>query len=67
METAWQEIVAVVRADFSDLPSLAQVVQISLRLILAALLGSLLGYEREQVGQAAGLRTHMLVAMEKFY
>lgn len=63
MDTVWQEIVEVVWADFSDLPSLAQVIQISLRLVLAAILGSLLGYERERVGQAAGLRTHMLVAL----
>jgi putative Mg2+ transporter-C (MgtC) family protein len=63
MEGVWQEILEAVRADFSDLPSLAQVIQISLRLVLAALLGSLLGYERERAGQAAGLRTHMLVAL----
>ena len=63
MEGVWQEILEAVRADFSDLPSLAQVIQISLRLVLAAILGSLLGYERERAGQAAGLRTHMLVAL----
>ena len=34
-----------------------------LRLVLAAALGGLLGYEREQRGKAAGLRTHMLVAL----
>jgi putative Mg2+ transporter-C (MgtC) family protein len=45
--------------DFSDLPNLGQI----LRLLLAALLGGLLGFEREQWGKAAGLRTHMLVAL----
>jgi len=30
---------------------------------MAALLGGLLGYEREHAGKAAGVRTHMLVAM----
>lgn len=33
------------------------------RLALAAGLGALLGAEREWVGKAAGLRTHMLVAL----
>jgi len=33
------------------------------RLILAAALGGALGYERERLGKAAGLRTHMLVAL----
>lgn len=30
---------------------------------MAALLGGLLGFEREQHGKAAGVRTHMLVAL----
>jgi putative Mg2+ transporter-C (MgtC) family protein len=33
------------------------------RLLLAALLGALLGAERESVGQDAGLRTHLLLAL----
>jgi putative Mg2+ transporter-C (MgtC) family protein len=33
------------------------------RLVLAAVLGGVLGYEREHQGKSAGLRTHMLVAM----
>ncbi|MBS0400583.1 MAG: MgtC/SapB family protein, partial [Proteobacteria bacterium] len=33
------------------------------RLLLAALLGSLIGLERERVHWAAGLRTHMLVCV----
>jgi putative Mg2+ transporter-C (MgtC) family protein len=35
----------------------------ALRLILAAVLGGALGYERERLGKAAGLRTHMLVSL----
>jgi len=31
------------------------------RVMLAALLGSLIGYEREQLGKEAGVRTHALV------
>ena len=33
------------------------------RLALAAILGGLVGFEREHTGKAAGLRTHMLVAL----
>ncbi len=33
------------------------------RLLLAALLGGLVGFQRERRGKAAGLRTHMLVAL----
>lgn len=33
------------------------------RLILAALLGSFVGYERERTGKPAGLRTHGMVAL----
>src|SRR5688572_15952709 len=49
--------------DFLDLPDGAQVGQIVGRTLVAAILGGLLGYEREQKGKAAGLRTHMLVAL----
>jgi putative Mg2+ transporter-C (MgtC) family protein len=49
--------------DFSDLPNLGQILRLAVRLLLAALLGGILGFEREQWGKAAGLRTHMLVAL----
>jgi putative Mg2+ transporter-C (MgtC) family protein len=42
---------------------MTEVTQIVVRLLLAALLGGLLGFQRERVGKAAGLRTHMLVAL----
>jgi putative Mg2+ transporter-C (MgtC) family protein len=38
-------------------------VDITLRLALAALLGSLIGFERERLLWAAGIRTHMLVSV----
>lgn len=38
-------------------------VSIVAKLIVAALLGALIGYEREQVKKSAGLRTHMLVCL----
>lgn len=34
-----------------------------LRLVVAAALGAIVGYERERSDEAAGLRTHMLVCM----
>ena len=36
---------------------------ILLRLLIAAALSGLIGYERERTGKQAGLRTHMLVAV----
>ena len=59
----WHEFSNAVMAEFSDLSDVGQITRISLRLTLAALLGGLLGYERERKGKAAGLKTHMLVAL----
>lgn len=59
----WQEIGDTLLSEFSDLPDAAQVTRIVLRLAIAALLGGMLGYERERQGKAAGVRTHMLVAL----
>ena len=59
----WYEIVDAVRADFSDVLGAAEAARITVRLLLAALLGGVLGWQREHVGKAAGLRTHMLVAL----
>jgi putative Mg2+ transporter-C (MgtC) family protein len=44
-------------------PGVRELTQLLLRLGLAAGLGGLLGFQREVVGRAAGLRTHMLVAL----
>lgn len=38
-------------------------VEILSRLLMAALLGSVIGFERERLNWAAGLRTHMLVSV----
>jgi putative Mg2+ transporter-C (MgtC) family protein len=59
----WNEITDVIASEFSDVPDLAQFVRILIRLLLAAILGFMLGFEREQHGKAAGVRTHMLVAI----
>ena len=50
-------------AEFSDVHDLGQLVRILLRMVLALAVGCALGYERESHGKAAGVRTHMLVAM----
>ena len=63
MNVWWQEVGSVLRDEFSDLPDAGQATRIILRLLVAAILGGALGFEREQKGKAAGLRTHMLVAL----
>lgn len=59
MEQIW----ATVLDEFSDVPDVATITRIMLRLMLAALLGGILGYERELKRRSAGVRTHMLVAV----
>ena len=59
----WQEIWITVLSEFSDIPDATQIARITLRLLVAAALGGLLGYEREKQGKSAGVRTHMLVAI----
>ena len=59
----WETVSDTLVSEFSDVPDAGQVTRIVLRLVLAALLGGILGYERERHGKAAGVRTHMLVAL----
>jgi putative Mg2+ transporter-C (MgtC) family protein len=63
MDGWWQQVVDTVISEFSDLPTITEVTRITLRLLMAATLGGMLGFEREQRGKAAGMRTHMLVAL----
>src|SRR6188474_2617261 len=63
MHAVWHEIWRGVQSDFADLPGIAEVTQIVLRMLLAALLGGLVGFQRERIGKSAGLRTHMLVSL----
>ena len=37
--------------------------EMSLRLLLAAALGAIIGYQRERAGKPAGLRTHVLICV----
>lgn len=59
----WQEVGDALRDEFCDLPDAGRATRIVLRLSVAAILGGVLGFEREQKGKSAGLRTHMLVAL----
>ena len=59
----WHTIADTVAAEFSDVAGAEQFTRLGVRLIVAAVLGGLLGMQREHHGKAAGLRTHMLVAL----
>lgn len=59
----WQEILATLNAEFSDFSNVAELTTFIVRLCMAALFGAILGFEREQRGKAAGVKTHMLVAV----
>jgi putative Mg2+ transporter-C (MgtC) family protein len=59
----WNRIGDTLLAEFSDVTDVEQITRILTRLLLAAVLGGVLGYEREHQGKAAGIRTHMLVAI----
>ena len=59
----WDQVAATFASEFSDVDDVAQLTRILIRLVLASVLGFALGFEREQQGKAAGVRTHMLVAV----
>jgi putative Mg2+ transporter-C (MgtC) family protein len=63
MNPWWQRAIEAVQRDFSDLNDPAQLARLVVRLTMAAVLSGILGWQREGVGKAAGLRTHMLVAL----
>ena len=49
--------------DLFHVPDGTHLIRVVIRIFTAALLGGILGRERERAGKAAGLRTHMLVAL----
>lgn len=57
------EIWKTIQSEFSDISNVKQATTVVLRLVIASILGGLIGYEREVRGKSAGLRTHMLVAL----
>lgn len=58
-----QQFVGGLGDNFRDLSDAGHVGQFVGRVLLAAVLGAALGYERERHGKAAGVRTHTLVAL----
>ena len=50
-------------SEFLALPGTSQTLIVILRIVVAGLLGAVLGGERQAEGKAAGLRTHMLVTI----
>jgi len=56
MDIFWEELT-------HGLPDTRQLVQVIIRLFAAALLGAIIGFQREKAGKPAGLRTHMLVTL----
>lgn len=56
MDVLWSEVLRGV-------PDLPQAIRILVRIAAATIAGAIVGFERERTGKAAGLRTHMLVAL----
>jgi putative Mg2+ transporter-C (MgtC) family protein len=56
-------IAQTLAAEFSDLHDTAAWTRTISRLLVACILGGLLGFNREHHGKSAGLRTHVLVAL----
>lgn len=63
MGVIWEQVSSTIVAEFSDLNDVTELTRISVRLLMAAILGGLLGFEREQRGKSAGIKTHMLVCI----
>lgn len=63
MDSVWAQMTATVASEFSDLADVTEATRIAVRLVVAGVLGGILGWEREHAGKSAGVRTHMLVAM----
>ncbi|HEU5310409.1 MAG TPA: MgtC/SapB family protein [Candidatus Eisenbacteria bacterium] len=56
MEVLWDELTR-------GIPTWEQFARVLIRLLFSAALGAVVGFQREQTGKPAGLRTHMLVAL----
>lgn len=63
MDGGWVDVWEALQSEFADITDLEQLTRVTVRLLIAALLGGILGFEREQKGKAAGVRTHMLVSI----
>ena len=56
MDIVWEELL-------SGLPDARRLTHVLIRLLAAAVLGAVVGFQRERAGKPAGLRTHMLVTL----
>ncbi|HEY8609210.1 MAG TPA: MgtC/SapB family protein [Noviherbaspirillum sp.] len=63
MENVAAILVAGLHGELPTFSDAASGVRSAFRLLVAVVLGAVLGYEREVRGTGAGLRTHMLVAL----
>lgn len=63
MDAWWLDIWATLQQEFSDLADIRDFTRAAVRLLVAAALGALIGYNREARGKPAGLRTHILVSL----
>jgi putative Mg2+ transporter-C (MgtC) family protein len=59
----WGQFTEALAADFLDSFRAVSPLIALIRLVFAALLGAVIGFERELHARSAGLRTHMLIAM----
>jgi len=59
----WLQVWQAILKEFSDLGDVTAITLVCVRMLVAVVLGAILGYERESAGAAAGLRTHMLVSL----
>ncbi|MES2938305.1 MAG: MgtC/SapB family protein [Pseudomonadota bacterium] len=59
----WNTVARTVAEEFSGISDLEHLTRAAVRLLVAAVLGGLVGLQRERHGKSAGLRTHMLLAM----
>lgn len=56
MDIFWEELT-------HGLPDTRQLIHVLIRLTAAALLGALIGYQRERAGKPAGIKTHILATL----
>lgn len=59
----WARVSSTLASEFADIRDIEDLTRVCIRLFLAVVLGGLLGWEREQQGKSAGVRTHILVCL----
>ncbi|PYY66122.1 methyltransferase, partial [Pseudomonas jessenii] len=55
MNAWWHEVWVTLQAEFADITDASQLTRMTVRLLMAAVLGGILGFEREHQGKAAGV------------